>query len=58
MISLRKSEGMDDLRSLHINLSPENVRSTVIYNNSILNNLIIFNYTSIAKCQQIITIII
>jgi hypothetical protein len=56
MISLSKSDGNDDLRSLHINLSPENERSMVNYNSSILNNLIIFNYTSTAKCLLIITI--
>jgi hypothetical protein len=58
MISLSKSDGNDNLRSLNIKLSPENVRSTVTYNSLILNNLIIFNYTSTAKCLLIITIIV
>jgi len=37
IISLRKSDDKDDLKSLHINLSLENVRSTVTYYSSIIN---------------------
>jgi hypothetical protein len=55
---MSKSDGNDDRRSLNINLSPENVCYTVTYNSSILNNLLIFNYTSTAKCLLIITIIV